>query len=130
MNVKGTAVVFAAVALGGLSSAYGVGMGTQQLAAQAEMRGASPVSRHAALFGSPAPQSYATRTVAVVPGMRYVNVDSGETVAFRSGGKLAAWTFTESISGTSVDLGMLMPDMPGATGVRVYIERSKLFTGG
>ncbi|WP_376790699.1 CzcE family metal-binding protein [Cupriavidus sp. Agwp_2] len=41
----------------------------------------SPVSRHAALCGSPAQQSYATRTVAVVPGMRYVNVDSGDTSA-------------------------------------------------
>jgi hypothetical protein len=30
---------------------------------------------------------------------------------------------------TSVDLGLLMPDLPGSAGVRVYIDRSDLFTG-
>jgi hypothetical protein len=29
-----------------------------------------------------------------------------------------------------VDLGLLMPDLPGSAGVRVYIDRSDLFTGG
>jgi hypothetical protein len=41
--------------------------------------------RHATLYGDPAGQSQASRIIDVKPGMRYVNVDSGETVAFRAG---------------------------------------------
>ncbi len=84
----------------------------------------------AALFGSQAPMSYATRTVALAPGMKYVNVDSGETVAFRAGGQTIAWTFAESVHGASIDLGLLLPAVPDAQGVRVFIDRSRLFSGG
>ncbi|WP_304441464.1 MULTISPECIES: CzcE family metal-binding protein [unclassified Cupriavidus] len=51
--------------------------------------------------------------------MRYVSVDSGETVAFRSGGKVSARTFAQMVSDTSVDLGLLIPALPGSAGVRV-----------
>ncbi|WP_354687343.1 CzcE family metal-binding protein [Cupriavidus necator] len=40
------------------------------------------------------------------------------------------WMFAEFIHGKSVDLGVLFPALPNAQGVRVYIERSKLYTGG
>ncbi|WP_455153487.1 CzcE family metal-binding protein [Cupriavidus basilensis] len=36
----------------------------------------------AALYGSPAEVSTAARTILLSPGMKYVNVASGETVAF------------------------------------------------
>ena len=45
-----------------------------------------PPSR-AAFFGNSAAVETATRTITLRSGMRYVNVTSGETVAFRGGSK-------------------------------------------
>jgi len=90
---------------------------------------ATRAGSQAAIFGSMVPASTASRTVALAPGMKYVNVASGETVTFKSGGQEATWKFAESIRGTSVDLGVMLPGMPNAQGVRVHIERSRLFTG-
>uniref|UniRef100_UPI003F49444E CzcE family metal-binding protein n=1 Tax=Cupriavidus taiwanensis TaxID=164546 RepID=UPI003F49444E len=90
---------------------------------------ATRADSQAAIFGGMVPASTASRTVALAPGMKYVNVASGETVTFKSGGQEATWKFAESIRGTSVDLGVMLPGMPNAQGVRVHIERSRLFTG-
>ncbi|BDB30578.1 CzcE family metal-binding protein (plasmid) [Cupriavidus sp. P-10] len=87
-------------------------------------------AKAAALLGSPAAVSTASRTITLAPGMKYVNVDSGETVAFRAGSRTLAWTFLESIHGTSSQLSVILPDVPEASGVKVYIERSKFLTGG
>ncbi|WP_454743653.1 CzcE family metal-binding protein [Cupriavidus necator] len=84
----------------------------------------------AAIFGSQVPAGTASRTVALTSGMKYITVESGDTVTFRSGGQEATWKFAESIRGSSVDLGLILPGMPNAQGVRVYIDRSRLFTGG
>lgn len=92
--------------------------------------GATRIGSQAAIFGSQVPAGTSSRTVAVTPGMKYVNVASGDTVTFRIGEQEATWNFTESIRGTTVDLGILLPGMPNAQGVRVYIARSQLFTGG
>lgn len=89
-----------------------------------------PANSAATLFGSVAPATMASRSITLTPGMRYVNVDSGETVQFQSGGQATAWTFAEFIHGTSVDLGVILPDMPNAKGVQVYIDRSSLYSGG
>lgn len=91
---------------------------------------ATRVGSQAAIFGSQVPAGTAYRTVALTSGMKSINVASGDTVTFRSGGQEATWKFAESIRGTTVDLGILLPGMPNAQGVRVYIERSHLFTGG
>ncbi|BDB29219.1 CzcE family metal-binding protein (plasmid) [Cupriavidus sp. P-10] len=90
---------------------------------------ATRAGSQAAIFGGMVPASTASRTVALAPEMKYVNVASGETVTFKSGGQEATWKFAESIRGTSVDLGVMLPGMPNAQGVRVHIERSRLFTG-
>ena len=89
----------------------------------------SNMNKTALLFGSPAPASMAARTVVVKPGMKYINVDSGETIAFSTGTGTQAWTFIEAMQSTSVDLGVLLPDAPEAKGVRVIIARSTWFTG-
>ncbi|MDR3379904.1 CzcE family metal-binding protein [Cupriavidus basilensis] len=91
---------------------------------------ATKAARVAALFGSPADVSTTTRTVTLVPGMNYVNVASGETVAFRAGDKTVGWTFLEAVGGTSVDMRTIFPEMAQAKGIRVYIAPSQLFTGG
>ncbi|WP_316149975.1 CzcE family metal-binding protein [Cupriavidus sp. BIC8F] len=91
---------------------------------------ATRVGSQAAIFGSQVAAGTASRTVAVTPGMKYINVASGDTVTFRSGEQEATWKFAESIRGTNVDLGVLLPGVPNAQGVRVYVDRSHLFTGG
>jgi hypothetical protein len=118
-----------------MSASYALEMtglkpGVPASTAQAQAQAQAMAKRHATLYGDPAGQSQASRIVDVKPGMRYVNVDSGETVAFRAGENIVAWTFAQMVRDTSVDLGLLMPDLPGSAGVRVYIDRSDLFTGG
>ncbi len=91
---------------------------------------AAKAARVAALFGSPADVGTTTRTVTLAPGMNYVNVASGESVAFRAGGKTVGWTFLEAIGGTSVDMRTIFPDVEQARGIRVYIAPSEVFRGG
>lgn len=85
---------------------------------------------HAALFGSVVPAGTASRTIMLRPGMKTVNVASGEAVAFADGDRSVAWQFGEFVHGSTVDLGDLFPSMPSARGVRVNIDRSQIFTGG
>ncbi|ANA35757.1 CzcE family metal-binding protein [Ralstonia mannitolilytica] len=86
-------------------------------------------NKDALLYGSPAPVSQATRTITLKPGMKYVNVDSGETVAFNSDNGPIAWTFIEAMQRTSANLGVLLPDTKEAQGVYVIISRSKWMMG-
>ncbi|QOT80323.1 CzcE family metal-binding protein [Cupriavidus basilensis] len=120
MNKKQTLAAALALSLLGIASAWSATAPTP----------ATKASRVAALFGSPADVSTTTRTVTLVPGMNYVNVASGETVAFRAGDKTVGWTFLEAIGGTSVDMRTIFPDVAQARGIRVYIAPSQLFTGG
>ena len=129
MRAKRQALLFVAILLGGMSASYAMEVGGPKSGVSASA-GQAKAKRYAALFGSPTDPSRVTRIVDVKPGLRYVNVDSGESVAFRAGEKTSAWTFAQMIKNTSVDLGLLMPDLPGSAGVRVYIDRSDLFTGG
>lgn len=129
MKAKRCALLFVAIMLGGMSASYAKEVGGAKSGVSASA-GQATSKRHASLFGDPTEPSRVTRVVDVKPGLRYVNVDSGETVAFRAGDKISAWTFAQMIRDTSVDLGLLMPDLPGSIGVRVYIDRSDLFTGG
>lgn len=129
MKAKRQALLFVAILLGGMSASYAMEVSGSKSGVSASA-GQATSKRYAALFGDPTDPSRAARIVDVKPGLRYVNVDSGETVAFRAGEKMSAWTFAQMIKNTSVDLGLLMPDLPGSAGVRVYINRSDLFTGG
>ncbi|WP_354687917.1 CzcE family metal-binding protein [Cupriavidus necator] len=85
-------------------------------------------TQRAALFGSPAPVPTATRTITLASGMKYVNVNSGETVAFKAEAQTVAWTFLESIQGTSVRMSTILPDIPESQGIWVHVSRSKLLT--
>lgn len=89
-----------------------------------------PVNKTAALFGSPAPIGTTTRTITLTPGMKYVNVASGESVAFQAGEKTVAWTFKEAIGGASVDMKTIFPDVAEAKGIRAYIAPSQIYMGG
>lgn len=98
--------------------------------AMAAATSATSVGPQAALFGSPAAATTASRVITLTPDLKYVRVGSGDTVTFKSGAQETTWTFAEFIHGGSADLGILFPAMPNAKGVRIDIDRSKLFTGG
>ncbi|WP_316157524.1 CzcE family metal-binding protein [Cupriavidus sp. BIC8F] len=88
-----------------------------------------PPSR-ADLYGSVATVETATRSITLRPGARYVNVTSGETVAFRGANRTVAWTFMTTSSGRSaVELSFLLPDLPEAKGVTAIIAPNPLFRG-
>jgi hypothetical protein len=124
MIKKQTIAAALALSVLGISSAWST---TEP--AQAPMP-VSKAERVAALFGSPADVSTTSRTVTLKPGMNYVDVASGESVAFRAGDKTVGWTFLESIGARAVDMKTIFPDLAQATHIRVYIAPSKLFSGG
>jgi len=91
MKTKKHALLFAALLLGGMSASYALEMTGLKPGVPASTATAQAMAkRHATLYGDPAGQSQASRIIDVKPGMRYVNVDSGETVAFRAGEKIVA----------------------------------------
>nr|CAC07985.1 CopH protein [Cupriavidus metallidurans CH34] len=84
----------------------------------------------ASLFGSEAPAGSTSRVVDVAPGLKYVNVDSGETVTFKSGASEITFAFAQLDRNKAVALNVLFPELPGGQGVWVYIEQSRLYIGG
>ncbi|HBD33695.1 MAG TPA: heavy metal resistance protein [Cupriavidus sp.] len=91
----------------------------------------SPVLSHdSALFGSQTALDTVTRTIDVVPGMKRLTVASGESVAIRAGGRTVGWTFLQSINGRAMNLAVLMPGVPQARDVYVFIEPSEIYRAG
>ena len=78
-----------------------------------------------ALLGDPAPPETATRTIAILPGTRYVNVTGGEVVRFTVGDKSFAWNFSGRPS--SFDLSVVAP--PGVLDRKVmaYVAPNPLY---
>jgi hypothetical protein len=71
------------------------------------------------LFGSPAPVSLATRTIAIGPGTSYVNVTGGEVIRFDIGDKSFVWNFNGQRS--SFDLAKVAPPGLLARKVTAYV---------
>jgi len=88
------------------------------------------ISRESALYGSRAQLDSVTRTVDVAPGMKRVTVASGESVAFRASGQTVGWAFLQSINGSAMNLGVLMPGVPQARDVYVFIQPSEIYSAG
>lgn len=88
------------------------------------------VSHDAALYGNPARADYVTRTVDIAPTTHYVRVASGESVSIRVGTQTVNWTFLEAINGSTLNLALLMPDVPQARGVYVHVEPSEIYRAG
>lgn len=91
---------------------------------------APTVNPASTLFGSPARIDTVSRTLAIEPGARHVNVASGESVALQAGGQTVGWTFLQSIHGDTMNLGLLMPGVPGADKVYVHIAPSEIYSAG
>ncbi|MCO5400453.1 CzcE family metal-binding protein [Ralstonia soli] len=116
-------VVPAAVSLAGLLVAVPAQAVTQMTVQEATAQGA-----YAHLFGTPADAKAAGRTIEL-RGQSVVRVTSGETVAFRSGTRIAAWNFTPRGDSTSVAINELLPAMWADSRVYVLIERSPVYSG-
>ena len=80
-----------------------------------------------ALLGDPALPASASRTIAIYPDTRYVNVTGGEVVKFTVGDKSFAWNFNGRPG--SFDLNAVAP--PGVMDHRVkaYVAENPLFSG-
>ncbi|KWR80670.1 MAG: heavy metal resistance protein [Burkholderiaceae bacterium] len=91
---------------------------------------AAVLSHDSALFGSQAALDTVTRTIDVAPGMKRLTVASGESVAIRAGGRTVGWTFLQSINGSAMNLAVLMPGVPQARDVYVFIEPSEIYRAG
>ena len=80
-----------------------------------------------ALLGDPASPASATRTIAIYPDTRHVNVTGGEVVKFTVGDKSFAWNFSGRPG--SFDLNAVAP--PGVMDHRVkaYVAQNPLFSG-
>ena len=59
------------------------------------------------LLGGPTSLAEATRTIAIGPGTKYVNVTGGEIIRFTVGDKAFAWNFNGRYS--SFDLARVAP---------------------
>lgn len=103
-------------------------MGPAQAVTQMTVQEAAAQGGYAHLFGAPAAAKAAARTIEL-RGQKVVRVGSGETVAFRSGSRIAAWHFTSRADNTSVALSELLPAMSGDGNVTVLIERSPIYSG-
>jgi hypothetical protein len=80
-------------------------------------------------FGSPAPASAATRTIAITPETRHVNVIGGEIVNFAVGNKSFIWNFNGAQHVPPFDLTRAAP--PGLLDHKVtaYIQPNPLYRG-
>ena len=78
-----------------------------------------------ALLGDPASPAWATRTIAIYPDTRYINVTGGEVVKFTVGDKSFAWNFNGWRS--SFDLNAVAP--PGVMDhkVKAYVAPNPLY---
>jgi len=91
---------------------------------------APAISHDAALYGSPAPAEAVTRTIDIAPGTHFVRVDSGESVAIRAGGQTVGWTFLQALNGSTMNLGVLMPQVRQARDVYIQIAPSEVYSAG
>jgi hypothetical protein len=82
---------------------------------------ATAVTPRIDLLGTPVPPAAATRTVALTPGVHYVNVTGGDVVRFQSGGQEFGWSFDTSPIVQVFSLNQVAPAGALGQNVLVYI---------
>ena len=83
-----------------------------------------------ALYGDPIPVAAATRTIAITPQTRYVNVVGGDIVRFVVGEKAFAWNFDGPLEIHSFDLRATAPPGMLDHAVIAYITQDLYRAGG
>ncbi|MGN5480174.1 CzcE family metal-binding protein (plasmid) [Cupriavidus basilensis] len=83
----------------------------------------------ASLFGSEAPAGSTSRVVDVAPGLKYVNVDSGETVTFKSGASEITFAFGQLARTKAIALNVLFRNCLTARVSGCTSSGAELYTG-
>jgi len=83
----------------------------------------------AADYGMPAATANADRVIHIEANIKYVNVNSGETVQFEVGGKTFSWHFDIYGNSASFDLAKIAPSGVDVHGVRAYVASNPLYRG-
>lgn len=74
------------------------------------------------LYGSPAPETAATRSIVISPDTRYVNVEGGEIILFAINGSSFAWHFNAARTVGAFDLNAVAPPNALKHTVRAYVS--------
>ena len=82
------------------------------------------------LLGTSAPEAAATRTIAIGPGTRYVNVTGGDIVRFVVGDKVFTWNFLLPIGLSSFELNRVAPAGLLDHTVIAYVAPDPRYMGG
>ena len=82
------------------------------------------------LLGDSAPATAASRTIAITPDTKYVNVEGGQIVTFDVGGKTFTWDFDGAEDVTSFELNQVAPPDMLDHPVKAYVSPNPLFIGG
>lgn len=123
--MKQTRIALAIVMLGAVSAMPAAAQANPAAPQRAAVVPAwkNPIS----LYGQPAAVAEATRTIDLAQAGGWINLETGETVAFRSGDRIAAWSFAPAVRHRTVQLSQLLPELPQADTVRLYLERASLY---
>lgn len=87
----------------------------------------SVANRTTRLFGESLPASVAERTIDLRGNKGPIFVKSGETVEFVGASHDVVWHFAESRFDRLVNLGVLLPQVPEASGISIHINRGDLY---
>jgi hypothetical protein len=90
-----------------------------------------PTAPRIDLLGMPViDDSAALSTVIITPDTRWVNITSGDTVRFVSGGQAFAWTFDVSPNIATFDLNQVAPPGSLTRRIPVYVTPNPLYGSG
>lgn len=82
------------------------------------------------LLGESAPAAAATRTIAIEPTTRWVNVTGGEIILFTVGDRSFAWSFSVPTNVSSFSLNRIAPPGLLAREVIAYVAPDPRYIGG
>ncbi|WP_083384516.1 CzcE family metal-binding protein [Cupriavidus sp. USMAHM13] len=83
-----------------------------------------------ALAGRARPARNVSRAVVVAPGQRNIDVEAGESVAFRFGTQKAAWAFAPCSDAGALERVRKFSGIPAALGIWMRIRPGSMFSGG
>jgi len=78
--------------------------------------------KYVRLYGDPAPDDTAARTVVITPGTRYINAEGGEVIRFVVGDRSFAWSFNVARTVKAFDLNEVAPPGLLQQRVRAYVS--------
>lgn len=79
-------------------------------------------NKYVRLFGDPATDAYATRTIVITPETRYINAEGGEVIRFVVGDRSFAWSFNVARTVKAFDLNDVAPPGLLQNKVRAYVS--------